>query len=105
MHRWRRAKARHFTFQRRVLVLPASVFATTLTAPSAAQCEDWATFGGGFNLSVTDLVAYNSTVIAAGDFNGGGEKFPDWIAQWNESAKQWQALGSGVNDSVNALAV
>src|SRR5438093_8889619 len=81
-------------------------------SPQAVGDEDWdGRFAGppGVNGVVrTVAVAPNGDVYVGGDFtmaiNSSGNYFPaNHVARWDGSG--WSALGSGVNNSVNALAV
>jgi len=64
--------------------------------------------GGGLNGSINTLAALGSDIIAAGSFliatnSGGATVGTARIARWDGSA--WSALGSGMDNPVNALAV
>src|SRR2546427_9653218 len=81
-------------------------------SPQAVGNEDWdGRFPGppGVNgVLRTVAVAPNGDVYVGGDFtmaiNSSGNFFPaNHVARWDGSG--WSALGSGVNNSVNALAV
>lgn len=68
----------------------------------------WNALGEGVNASVNALAVSGGDVYAGGTFrtatNGGGAAVTvNRIAKWNGSA--WSALGLGVNNTVNALAV
>ena len=69
----------------------------------------WSTLGSGMNDAVNALVVVprvggGTVLCAGGDFTtAGGVANTNHIAKWNGSS--WSALGSGVGNAVNALAV
>ena len=69
----------------------------------------WSTLGSGMNDAVNALVVVprvggGTDLCAGGDFTtAGGVANTNHIAKWNGSS--WSALGSGVGNAVNALAV
>ena len=67
---------------------------------------DWINFGGisGFNALVNAAVVDDSgNLYVAGNFTTAGSVSANRVAKWDGSA--WSALGSGMNNAVNALAV
>jgi hypothetical protein len=70
--------------------------------------SSWATFGDGLNASVRSIAdAGNGNVYAGGDFTatGTGALNLQHITRWNNSASDWETLGTGMNNNVYALAV
>jgi hypothetical protein len=70
--------------------------------------SSWSPLGSGMNNTVRALANASSDLYAGGDFtvvtNSGGVAFPaNRIARWNGSS--WSALGSGMDNTVNALVV
>jgi hypothetical protein len=70
--------------------------------------SSWSAVGGGLNFPVSALAVSGSTLYVGGGFttatnSGGATVTVNYIAQWNGST--WSALGAGMNNSVNALAV
>jgi hypothetical protein len=70
--------------------------------------SSWSALGSGMNNSVSSLAMLGSELYAGGSFTtatNGGEVAvaANYIAKWNGSS--WSALGSGMSDAVQALAV
>jgi hypothetical protein len=63
----------------------------------------WHPVGGGIDFTVTDMVVYNSELIASGWFTHAGGAPANYIAKWN--GVNWSPLGSGMDGEVTALAV
>jgi len=71
--------------------------------------SEWHNFGSGMSLSVDALTAWDpdgdgpltAQLVAGGDFDIAGGVTVNYIAQWGGSA--WQALGNGMNSSVETL--
>jgi hypothetical protein len=68
----------------------------------------WSGLGSGMNNWVRALAVSGATLYAGGDFttatnSGNAAVTVNYIAQWNGSS--WLALGSGMNNSVEALTV
>jgi hypothetical protein len=59
--------------------------------------------GSGMNTPVHALCEFNGQLYAGGTFTQAGGNAAVGIARWNGSA--WSAVGSGMNNHVDALAV
>jgi regulation of enolase protein 1 (concanavalin A-like superfamily) len=67
----------------------------------------WYPVGDGLNNWVTAITIEGSNIYVGGTFtSAGGNPFASKIARWDisESAPGWNALGSGLSDTVTALA-
>ncbi len=70
--------------------------------------SSWQALGTGLNNTVYAITISGSglyrSVYAGGNFtNAGGIDSADYMAKWNGSS--WQALGSGMNNTVNAVGI
>jgi len=76
-----------------------------------AASGTWSPLGSGMNDSVWALAVFDdgseggSALCAGGDFTSCGAVTANRIARWNAATETWSPLGSGVNDTVLALAV
>jgi hypothetical protein len=77
--------------------------------PAKWNGEKWSNLGSGTDGWVNALTVYDDgsgalpALVAGGNFRKAGGVETNRIAKWDGS--QWSALGSGMNDWVNALAV
>ena len=70
----------------------------------------WSSLGSGMGgaeyRGITALaVDQAGNLYAGGDFTTAGGEMTNHIARWNHASATWSSLGSGVNDTVRALAI
>ncbi len=71
--------------------------------------KTWTALGSGVGEYSTDSVraiaVWSDNVYVAGNFTQAGGQSANRIARWDPDNKTWSALGGGVNNTVNALAI